>query len=453
MKKKIAGSFGLTLLSSGLLFGFNFFIAKILGAETYGQISYYLSFVQIVVLLISFNYAALYMGNKITREDANTFSLFVSVESLAFVIVALPAWYIIHRYTHSNEVTLLILLTAYNMTIALLVGLDFNAEKKVAESIIYSALIPRLVLVVVFLGMIFIGAASARHYLYIYLLGFALVAGFFLLKYRPSWYIKKAFFSRAWKFYLLGIIGTSVTYIAQIAQKEYGSYEELASLSIALLLIAGLGLVGGILIKFALPKIHEAWKARDLQRLERIYTTHTFLSSMVNLPILIFLLFYIDFLSAFIGEGYTTLPIVFSILAIGYFFDLMTGITGTILRATENEHLEIYNEIFRFIVGIGLIILLKDKSLGIAYAISASMVIYNLFKFFQVYRLFEIKPMQWSHFALLAGGLLIVGGMLYIVTAFVHGWKGFMIGIVGLGLYYLLSLRIMKNRVDLGVYH
>ncbi len=452
MKKKIASSFGLTLIASGLGFGFNFFIAKAIGAEMYGQISYYLSFVQIVVLLISFNYAALYMGNKITREDQNAFSLFVSVESLAFVIVAVPAWYVIERYIQSYEVTTLILLTAYVSTIAILVGLDFNADKRVAQSIIYSALIPRVILVVVFSGVILVGIASARSYLYVYLLGFAIVAGYFLAKHRPKWYIKKAFFVRAWKFYLLGIIGESIAYIAQIAQKEYGSYAELASLSIALLLIAGLSLVGGILIKFALPKIHEAWKERDVHQLERIYTTHTFLSSMVNIPILIFLLFYIDYISGFIGEGYKTLPVVFTILSVGYFFDLMTGITGTILRATEHEHLEIYNEIFRFIVGIGLIVLLRHQAFGIAYAISASMVIYNLFKFFQVYRLFKIKPMQLDHFAVLVASMFAVALACYAATSMAQGWWGFSIGIIGLGVYYLLSFSVMKKRVDLGVY-
>jgi len=452
MKKKIASSFGLTLIASGLGFGFNFFIAKVLGAEIYGQISYYLSFVQILVLLISFNYAALYMGNKITQGDTNTFSLFVSVESLAFVIVALPAWYVIDRFTDSYEITALILFSAYFSTLAILVGLDYNADKQVAKSILYSTVIPRAILVAVFSMVIFAGFADARSYLYVYLMSFVTVAGYFLVRYRPVWYIKKAFFTRAWKFYLLGIIGTSVTYIAQIAQKEYGSYEELASLSIALLLIAGLSLVGGILIKFALPKIHEAWKERDIAQLEKIYTTHTFLSSMVNLPILIFLLFYIEYISGFIGEGYRSLPIVFTILSVGYFFDLMTGITGTILRATEHEHLEIYNEIFRFVVGIGLIILLRHQSYGIAYAVSASMVIYNLFKFFQVYRLFKIKPMQLDHFAVLVVSMFAVALVCYTATSMAQGWLGFLIGIMVLAVYYLLSFSVMKKRVDLGVY-
>jgi O-antigen/teichoic acid export membrane protein len=452
MKKKIASSFGLTLLSSGLLFGFNFAIAKILGANTYGQISYYLSFVQIVILLISFNYAALYMGNKITREDSNTFSLFVTVESLMFAIISIPAFFIINAYVKNVEIVILILLIAYFTTIAVLVGLDFNAEKKVAQTIIYSTLIPRIILVVFFSVFVVLDLANAKTYMYIYMFGFMVVAVYFLIKLRPSLYIKKSFFTRAWKFYLLGIIGTSVTYIAQIAQKEYGSYAELASLSIALLLIAGLGLVGSILIKFALPKIHEAWKEKDINKLGSIYTTHTFLSSMINIPILIFLLFYIDFISDIIGEGYATLPKVFLILAVGYLVDMLTGITGTILRATEHEHIEIYNEIFRFIMGIGLIVLLHEQPYGIAYAISASMVIYNIAKFFQVYRLFNIRPIYLEQFIILVLAMIFVAMVCYLSSHYLVGWISFFVGIIGLTILYIVFYKVVRQKVDLGVY-
>jgi O-antigen/teichoic acid export membrane protein len=338
------------------------------------------------------------------------------------------------------------------MTMAITVGLDFNADKKVAESITFSTLIPRVVLVVFFSGAIALGAGTARSYLYIFLMGYAVVGIVFMIKYRPKWYVRKDFFARAWKFYLLGIIGTSVTYVAQIAQKEYGSYAELASLSIALLLIAGLGLVGSILIKFALPKIHEAWKRRDVKQLGKIYATHTFLSSMVNVPILIFLLFYIKPISVFIGEGYQTLPAVFMVLAVGYFFDLMTGITGTILRATEHEHLEIYNEIFRFVVGMSLIYLLHNQPYGIAYAISASMVIYNLVKFLQVYRLFAIAPIRPGHFGIFAISMLMVSLGLYAISHAIDGIAGIVVGLVLLAVFYLFALKIMKRHIDLGVY-
>jgi O-antigen/teichoic acid export membrane protein len=452
MKKKLFSSFSITFLSSGLFFGFNFFLAKYLGSTIYGQISYYLAFMQIITLFISIGHPALYMGNKITREDSNTFSLFVSIESLAFLIVVIPAFFVINKYIDNVEVTMLILFIAYFLTITTLVGLKYNADKEVSLSILYSTLIPRVILIVLFLAVLFLFVGTAKNYLYSYLFSLVVVSGYFLFKFSPKWYMKKEIFSRAWKFYLLGIIGGSVTHIAQIFQKEYGSYTELASLAIAMLLITGLSLVGSILIKFALPKIHEAWKERNIEKLGDLYATHTFLSSMTNIPILIFLIFFIEPISKYMGEGYNSLPIVFYILSVGYLFDLMTGITGTILRATEHEHIEIYNEIFRFVVGIGLLFMLRNQDFGVAYAISASVVIYNLAKFFQVYRLLGIKPILAKNFLVLVMYSVVLSMMLYGVSFVGNSVIALLVACSILLAYYVLAYKHMKEIISLEIY-
>jgi O-antigen/teichoic acid export membrane protein len=449
MKAKLLGSFGYTIAASGLFFVFNLFLAKYIGAEDYGKITYYLSFVQIVSLLISFNYAALYMGNKITRGDNNTFSLFVSMETLVFFIIFFPGYFIIDSYVADNEITLLILLCAYFLTMVSVVGLEYNANKKVSQSILYSLLIPRVLLVFLFVLLIIIGVATPKGYLYIYLLSVSLVFGYFIFYLQLKFYIKKEIFSRAWKFYLLGVIGSSLSYIAQIYQKEYGSYEELASLAIALLFISGLSLTGGVLNKFALPKIHEAWKDKDIKYLNSIYKTHTYLSSMINIPIFLFLLIFIEYISKYMGDGYTSLQMIFYILSVGYIVDLLTGITGTILRATEHEYIEIYNEIFRFVVGIGLIFILSYKHFGVVYAISISMVAYNIAKFVQVYRLFKIKPFDMDSFRDLILYVGIFGILLWCVKIWIHS---LMLGIVVLMIFYIVLLKALKYKIDWSIY-
>jgi O-antigen/teichoic acid export membrane protein len=449
MRDKLLSSFGYTVVSSGIFFGFNLFLAKYLGANEYGQISYYLSFIQILALLISFNYAALYMGNKITREDDNTFSLFVSIESLLFLIVGFPAFFVIQKYTNSYEVTVLILFIAYMSNMVSVVGLEFNANKKVKESILFAQLIPRALLVGLFLLAIVLGMASAKVYLYLFLMSLLIVFIYFIFYFKPTFYIKKEIFYRAWKFYLLGIIGSSLSYIAQIYQKEYGSYTQLASLAIALIFISGLSLVGSVLNKFALPKIHEAYKSYDISKIGHIYKTQTFLSSIINLPILILLIFFIDMISDYIGEGYSALPICFYILALGYIFDLLTGITGTILRATENEHYEIYNEIFRFVVGIGLILILSGYKFGIVYALSLSMVGYNIIKFIQVYRLYQLKPLDYKSLKILLLYIGVLSLILYITKVTVDS---FILALALVGVFYWVLSRYLKNQIDWSLY-
>jgi O-antigen/teichoic acid export membrane protein len=449
MKAKLLGSFGYTIAASGLFFVFNLFLAKYLGAKDYGKITYYLSFVQIVSLLISFNYAALYMGNKITRGDKDTFSLFVSIETVLFIIISIPAFFIINRYIIDSEITLLILFCAYFLTMVSIVGLEYNANKKVSQSILYSLLIPRVMLIVLFILLIIVGMATPKNYLYIYLLSTALVFGYFIFYFHPKLYIKKDIFYRAWKFYLLGVIGSSLSYIAQIYQKEYGSYLELASLAIAMLFISGLSLVGSVLNKFALPKIHESWKAKNIKQLDDIYKTHTFLSSMINIPIFIFLVIFIGPISQYMGEGYAPLKVIFYILSVGYMVDLFTGITGTILRATEHEHLEIYNELFRFVVGIGLIFILSHQQFGIVYAISISMVVYNIAKFIQVYRLFKLVPFDINTLKDLVLYLSIFGILLFCIKLLTNS---IVLGIAILMMFYLILLKTLKNKINWSIY-
>jgi O-antigen/teichoic acid export membrane protein len=289
--------------------------------------------------------------------------------------------------------------------------------------------------------------------LYLYLFSLILVAGYFLYYFHPKFYIKKEIFKRVWKFYLLGIIGNSFSYIAQIFQKEYGSYKELASLSIALLFIAGLSLVGTVLIKFALPKLHEFWRAKDISNISTLYITHTFLTIIINLPILIFLIFFIDVISEFMGSGYSSLPIVLYILSIGYIFDLLTGITGTILRVTENEHIEIYNEIFRFGLGIGLLFFLRNQGYGVAWAISASMVIYNVAKFFQVYRLFKIIPLTLNSFKYLILLLFSLSFVFFIVDIIANNvFYKLVCSIVIMFIFYAFNYKMSKKILDLNIY-
>lgn len=445
-------SFVLTVLSSGLFFVFNFAIAKILGAKVYGEIAFYVSFIQILLLFVGLNYPALYMGNRITRNDKDTLSLFFSYETLLFALSIFPAYFILHYFIQNNEIVFLVLFISYTMTLVGTIGLEYNARKNVSTSILVSILVPRVLLMLFYFVAIFIGVATPLTYLYIYLFSSMIVVIFFLYKFHPKIYFKKEFISRAWKFYLLGAIGESFTYIAQIAEKEYGGYEELASMAIGMLAVTGLSIIGSILIKYALPKIHEAWSEKDIKKIGILYKTHTFLSSMINLIILIFVLFYIKTFSQLLGPGYQSLPFIFYILSVGYFFDLMTGISGTVLRATEHEHLEIYNEILRLISGVISIILLKNYEHGIVYALTISIIVYNSFKYFQIYRLFGILPINGRHLKVLILTVLSYTLLLSFSLWFNADSLKLFYGIVISAFFAIAVYRILKKEIQLEIY-
>ncbi len=443
MKNKLINSFFYTILSSGIFFGFNFTIAKIIGATNYGQVVYYLSFINIIVILLSFNYAALYMGNKIIKGDKDTFSLFFSIETLLYLLLLVPIYLVLSHFIQDIYIIYLILLISYLVVILNSAGLEYNSRNDVVTSIKVSALYPRVLLVIFFSLMIVLDYKGAIYYLEVYFLATFIVYIFVLLKLKPKFYLKKDIFKRAWKFYLLGILGATFTHLAQILQKEYGSYEQVATLAIVLLFFAGLSLISRVLIKFILPLIHEYYKNHQIEYIGKLYANNTFLVILLIMPTIIFLLFNIHEISHLLGEGYKILPLYFYILIVGYLFDLLTGITGNILRTTENEKFEIYNELIRFIFGLGFIYIFRDNPYGIAIAISLSMILYNILKFIEVYYLFKFIPIYKKEFLYISFLVIILSISLYFITMLNSNIKYFLelsiFIIVYLGIFYFIK--------------
>ena len=451
MRKKVVSALSVTVLSSGLFFLFNFFLAKYLGATVYGEIVYLLSFISLISLFVTMNYVALYMGNRIVQKDKDTFSLFFSVHTLLFIIVSVPAFFILKYFIVSLEQIILILILSYLVVLIQTIGLEYNTTKEVTKSILVSVLIPRLLLIIFFISMLLFGMYSSVDYLYAYLLSSALVIIVMYLKLKPKWYIKKDFFSRAWKFYLLGILGTSFIYIAQILQKKYAGYESLASLSITLLIFAGLSLFGTVLVKFILPKIHELYREKDIARIGVLYQNNTFLELLIVSPMLVILFFQIDKISFLLGAAYKDIGFYFYILSIGYGLGLFTGISGNLLRATEHEKLEIYNEIIRMIIGLGLILSLNKYDFGIVIAMSASMFVYNMLKcaeLFFLYGFTSISLKKFIYILVYIGIMIMVNSMISMIenTGLKVGvYVLFLVGIYSAILVYLKKEQILME--------
>jgi len=453
MKSKLLSSFTFTFLSSALSFGFNFFLAKYLGAKIYGEIVYYLSFIGIVALIIGLHYTSLYMGNKINKKDDNTFSLFFTLHTLFLLLASVPLFLVIKYFVDSVEATLLILLLAYTNIFLSTVGYELNSKSDVSGSILYSALLPRFLLVILFGGVILLGNADSLKYLYALLVANGVIVVLFLYRFKPKIYFRKDIFKRAWKFYLLGIIGSSFTYISQILQKEYGSYEQLATLSIVMLFFAGFGLIGSILVKFVLPKIHEYYRDNRLSDIGELYSNNTLLVMLMVLPLIIVLAVDVRYLADFLGEGYRLLPIFFYILLIGYGVDLITGITGYMLRAMEHEHYEIFNEIARLIVGLSMIYTFKNLEYGIPLAIAVSMVVYNILKYGEIYYLFGFTPLNMKQVGYISVYIAIIFLILYIFSLIETISLIFLFQIIFLiAVYFLIYRFIVKNKYILKGY-
>jgi O-antigen/teichoic acid export membrane protein len=446
MRQKLISSFSFTILSSGLFFLFNFTLAKVLGATEYGEIIYYISFINIMALAVGISHPSLYMGSKIGQKQKHTFSLFFTIETLLFLIFSLPAFFIISSFIEQIHLVLLIMCIAYFLVIIFALGLEYNSNEKVSTSILISTLLPRVILIVLFMVAIWIGYGLSEYYLYAYFCSTLLFFIFAIFKMRPKFFMEKKILTRVWKFYLIGIIGTSFIYIAQILQKEYGNYAQLATLSVSLLFFAGLSLVGTVLVKFLLPKIHAYYRDGKIEKIAQIYTENTQLILLLILPILLVLIFNMEEIAILLGSGYEMLPNFFYVLSVGYFVNIVTGMTGNLLRVTENEHFEIYNEVVRLFLGLGLIYWLKDHSSGVAFAISVSMIVYNLLKYMEIYYLFGFVPVRKDDILKSVLPVTVLLLVLYTIDTIDSLWIKLILDIfVLVAVYSMIYSNIRKN--------
>ena len=417
-KGKIVRSFLLTITASGLFFLFSFSLAKILGAAEYGEIVYYLSFVNIIVIATGLNHPSLYMGSKIIDSNDNTFSLFFTYHLILFTLLSPPLYYLLLWFVEDSSIVALILLIAFFTVILKSAALEYNSNKDVENSIKIATLYPRVLLIVLFGGAIVLHVNTPT----IYLLSFLLATLFFFLvvlaRFKPKLYLQGSLAKRAWKFYVLGIVGTTFGHLAQIAQKHFGGYEQVGTLAVVLLFFAGLGLINDLLVKFILPAMHQHYKEHQLKKIAQLYQSNTLLVTLLIAPLLLFLTFYIHAVANLLGSGYSFLPLYFYVLVGGYSFDLLTGITGNILRTTGHEKLEIYNELARLSVGILSLYVLQNNDYSVVVAILLSTLVYNLLKLFEVYYLFKFLPFSAKKLGGIVVFLSLLGGLHYCFLHF-----------------------------------
>ncbi len=455
--KSIVSSFTLVALSSAINLIFNLLLAKLLGGHNYGTIIYFMSLINIIVLLIDFNNPALYMRFKIVYSDKKTFDLVFTYKTVVFLFLLIPIVFLLCKFFLNDcKISFLVSLIAYMDTILKTAALEFNSSGRINTAILVSLFLPRSLIFIFFMVLLFFGYSSPLYYLYVLLLVNFILCLILLIKFKPFLYLRLDFLKRAWKFYLLGILGLGFNEMAKILQKELGDFTKLASLAIALLIINGLSMIGSVMGKYAFPKLHEAWKNRNIRRIEQIYRFHILLSTFSNMPILLFLSFNIGFISEVLGTEYIDLPYMFYILLIGYIFDLLTGITGSILKATGNEHFEIFNETLRFAIGVAIMIVFRNSHFSIVLALAISNSIFNLLKYLEVFLLFRLKPLSWIEFKMFfsyLGSLILILSTLY---SFVYRCNKILFLFISFSVILLYHIsfyyKYIKKKLDFSIY-
>ncbi len=159
-----------------------------------------------------------------------------------------------------------------------------------------------------------------------------------------------------------------------------------------------------------LPKISQLYHKKQTDRLEDYYLTITKIIILFTCPLVIYFIFYGKIVLMFFGKDFITFFSVLSILAIGRFFDAVTGPVGSLLNMTRYEKIDMALVISVLFLNLLLNVVLIPRygTIGAALATTVSLAIINCIKVYITKHLLRIDTLSWKHIILfLLFGILL----------------------------------------------
>ena len=169
----------------------------------------------------------------------------------------------------------------------------------------------------------------------------------------------------------------------------------------------------GALERISNAKIADSWSKANRSEIEKIYYQSTNYLSIFGGLLLTLLLVNINFLYSFLPTEYLqALPVVF-VLCFSAYFNMITGLNGSILFSSKYYFYGSLFLILMLLVSIGLNILLIPKYgiMGAAYSNAIASLLFNTLKFVFIKNKFGFQPFNIKHFYFLMLVIALIFGI------------------------------------------
>ena len=200
-----------------------------------------------------------------------------------------------------------------------------------------------------------------------------------------------------------------------IASQSSGGLADAAVFTIATYLITLMDVPQRSVIAAATPHISQAWKDRNMEKLERIYKKTALNLLIIASGILGLVLINNQLIVLWLGSRYELLPTLMLLLGISKLIDLGTGLNSQILQLSKHWKIDLFSNMF--FVGISILLnFLLTKSYGIlgtAVGTIISIFIYNLMRFIFIKRIYNLQPFSWRNGVALCSAALLTGTLTY----------------------------------------
>jgi O-antigen/teichoic acid export membrane protein len=184
-----------------------------------------------------------------------------------------------------------------------------------------------------------------------------------------------------------------------IASQSSGGLKDAAIFTIATYLITLMDVPQRSMVSSATVQIAEAWKTKDLAKLDMLYKKTALTLLITALGIMGMVLINAPLIVQYLGQTYAGLPLLMIILGAGKLIELGTGLNAQILQLSKHWRVDLFTNMF--FVGISILLsyfLTKSFGLlGTAYGNVIAIILFNLIRFIYIKKLLNLQPFSISN--------------------------------------------------------
>ncbi len=198
-----------------------------------------------------------------------------------------------------------------------------------------------------------------------------------------------------------------------IASQSTGGLADAAIFTIATYLITVMDVPQRSMVSAAIPQIAQAWKDKDLAKLDRLYKKTALNLLVIAAGILGLVTLNIPAFTHVLGPTYAGMSILMLILGISKLIDLGTGMNGHILQLSKHWKIDLFTNMFFVVISIILNYWLTRSYgiLGTAVGSLIAIILFNFIRFYYIKRIYGMQPFSWRN----GVTLLVAGGLTFVL--------------------------------------
>ena len=240
-----------------------------------------------------------------------------------------------------------------------------------------------------------------------------------------------------------------------LASQSAGGLSDAAVFTIATYLVTVMEVPQRSLVSITTPFISEAWRSRNLKKIDSLYKKTALNLLIAGLAIFGVVMLNINDIIRFLGPAYSALAGLVLISGVAKLIDLSTGLNTQILLLSKYWRLDFFTSMLLVALSIPLNYWLTKKYniMGPAYGNLVALSMFNLVRFVFIYKLFRFQPFTVHNARAMLIALVVFAGVWYLPSTSSIVLNIFIKSVIFLGIYggLILTFKVSEDISELFV--